>query len=248
MKRFFHLLTFFFLVIAITFISGNEISGEEEGEPAFCSKEEIADYLFSMEEVFSEIDTYNTIMTKQIRLKNKVTEKETMEIYFKKPFSVKLISKNQDKDQVIVYIEGKNDGKMIVRLKTVIDSYVRLKVDPEGKLAMKNQLHSVKEASLGKTIDLIVKNLRRGLEENKLQLDYNGKENKYNTTLYSFTGFFNAAEEDGYFCKKAVIKVDSELKLPREIIIYDWEDNIREWYEYLEIRLNVTITDAVFDI
>ncbi len=241
------LLTIIILILCISASYANE-QNPKDYDTEFSSQENIAQYLISLEETCANINSYYAIMTKRIRIKKTLLEKQTLAIYFKKPFSIKIVSQNPEKDLEVVYVEGQNSGKMIVKTEALLGSHVRLKLDPESKLAMKNELHSIKEASIGKVIDLIVTNIKKGLAERKLTLEYNGEEEKYNCTMYTFTGLFNADEDDGYFCKKAIIKVDMELRLPREIIIYDWNDDIREWYEYLEFRINVPISDSIFDI
>lgn len=210
----------------------------------FEDTESIVRYLKSMELAFKEVKSYKAIMFRQIRVEDELLEKERLLIFFKKPFSIKLINtSNQSK---VIYVEGQHNDKMQVRLKTFLGNYIKMRLDPDGKLAMKDELHTIREAGLGRVIELINKNIEKGILEEEINLSFLGSEEKYKATLLSFQGIFNAPENSGYFCKKAIIKVDAETRLPREIKIYNWEGKLREWYEYVELRLNIKINDNEF--
>lgn len=243
MKRI-NILTFLLLIFSILLVSADDT--DQNQKPDFDSMEKCAQFLYSMQESYSKIDSYKSLTTKRIRIKKELREKEIIKVSFMKPYCIKIAQINSKKKMQVIYQEGANNGKMLVQLETLFGKLIHIKLDPECKLARKNQLRTIKEASLGYVIKLVNSNIRKGLRENKLSLKYLGSEEKYNSTLYVFEGQFSGCEQDGFFCKKATLKIDSELILPREIIIFDWNGNIREWYEYLTIEINPELTEQDF--
>lgn len=233
-------LAIFFLCLALFSI----IPAADPDSSDFKDISSIRKYLTSMEDSFDTVNSYYAIMTRQIRINDELLDREQLIIYFKKPFKIKII--NVSNDSQVIFVEGENHEKMQVRLKTILGGHVKMRLDPDGKIAMKNELHSIRDAGMGRVIELINKNIKRGINENEIELEYLGREEKYDTTLLTFQGTFNADKDAGYFCKRAVIKVDEQTTLPREIKIYNWENELREWYEYLKLQLNVEIKDKEF--
>ena len=54
-------------------------------------------------------------------------------------------------------------------------------------------------------------------------------------------------KEKGYYCYRAVLNLDFEMKVPVKIQIFDWDDNLVESYLYENLKLNAGLTDADFD-
>ncbi len=237
-----NILTLLLLLFSILLVSGED----QDQKPDFDSLEKCAQFLFSMEESYSKVNSYKSLTTKRIRITKELREKETIEVYFMKPYSIRLNQLSSKKKMQVIYQRGANNGKMLIQMETLFGKIVHIKLDPECKLARKNQLRTIKEASIGYVIKLINSNIRKGVRENKLSLEYLGSEEKYDSTLYIFEGKFSGSKKDGFFCKKATLKIDSKLILPRELIIFDWDGKIREWYEYLTIEINPGLTEQDF--
>ncbi len=237
-----NILTLLLLLFSILLVYGEN----QAQKPDFDSLEKCAQFLYSMEESYSKVNSYKSLTTKRIRIKKELREKDIIEVYFMKPYSIRLNQLSSKKKMQIIYQRGANNGKMLVQMEILFGKLVRIKLDPECKLARKNQLRTIKEASIGYVIKLINSNIRKGVRENKLSLKYLGSEEKYDSTLYIFEGEFSESKKDGFFCKKATLKIDSKLILPRELIIFDWDGKIREWYEYLTIEINPGLTEQDF--
>ncbi|MCK4666571.1 DUF1571 domain-containing protein [Candidatus Dependentiae bacterium] len=243
MKRI-SIVTFLLLIFGILLVSAED--KDKDQKPDFDSLEKCAQFLYSMEESYSKVKSYKSLTTKRIRITKELRKKEIIEVYFMKPYSIRLNQLSSKKKMQVIYQRGANNGKMLVQVETLFGKLVRIKLDPECKLARKNQLRTIKEASIGYVIKLINSNIRKGVRENKLSLEYLGSEEKFDSTLYIFEGKFSGSKDDGFFCKKATLKIDSKLILPREIIIFDWDGKIREWYEYLTIEINPGLTEQDF--
>ena len=183
MKRI-NILTFLLLIFSILLVSADET--DQIKEPNFDSLEKCAQFLYSMQESYSKVNSYKSLTTKRIRIKKELREKEIVEVYFKKPYSIRLNQVSSKKKMQIIYERGSNNGKMLVQMETLFGKLVHIKLDPECKLARKNQLRTIKEASIGYVIKLLNSNIRKGIRENKLSLKYLGSEEKYDSTLYIF--------------------------------------------------------------
>ena len=54
-------------------------------------------------------------------------------------------------------------------------------------------------------------------------------------------------ESKGYYCYRCVIHYDKENGLPLKIEIYDWDNKLREEYQYTDLELNVGFKEKDFD-
>ena len=49
-----------------------------------------------------------------------------------------------------------------------------------------------------------------------------------------------------YYCYRAIVTIDDELKLPVGVKVYDWNDKLIEDYRYKNIQINPGLTDQDF--
>lgn len=159
------------------------------------------------------------------------------------------------KDRKVLYVEGQNSNKMLVRNGGKRFSYVTVKIAPDSDAAMRESRYPVTELSL-ETV------ARRMIE--KAEDDVRFDPTNSNTEVV----FYKDASVDGRKCTRiqvthpkrgehfsyhiANVFVDDDLNVPIRVEGYDWpaagstEPVLLEEYTFTKLRLNVGLTDQDF--
>lgn len=171
------------------------------------------------------------------------------------PFSVYLevLAPAESKGREVLYVEGQNDGDMLVKKGGKRFSFVTTRISPTSDTAMHNNRYPVTEFGMEnlvmRLIEVVKEDISIGAETN--------------------VRFFNDARIDGRSCTAievvhpvfdtrlrfhtAKVFMDNELQVPVHYEAYDWpkeaggEPVLLEQYTYRNIQLNVGFTDRDFD-
>ncbi len=159
------------------------------------------------------------------------------------------------KGRKVLYVEGRNDNKMLVRNGGKRFNYVTVKVDPNSDAAMRETLVPITGIGFASVTDSLI-----GLIRQDMQRDPLGTNTKVK--------FFRRAKINGRVCTRisvlhpnpdpvlefaeANVFVDDELHVPIRIEALIWPQRAGEAkpllfeYTYTELRLNIGLTDADF--
>ncbi len=159
------------------------------------------------------------------------------------------------KDRKVLYVEGQNSNKMLVRNGGKRFSYVTVKVAPDSEAAMRESRYPVTELSL-ETV------ARRMIEKAEDDIRYDP------TNSNTVVVFYKDASVDGRKCTRiqvthpkpgehfsyhiANVFVDDDLNVPIRVEGYDWpaagsdEPVLLEEYTFTKLRLNIGLTDQDF--
>lgn len=156
----------------------------------------------------------------------------------------------------IVYVEGQNEGKMLVRNGGRHFEYVVVRVDPNGDSAREETLVPVTQIGftrlLGQMIDVLERHRSADpAGQNTLAERIAGaKINQRGCTLVRVT---HPQAAEGLEFHVANVFVDDELHVPVRVDFSDWPKHpngpvplIAE-YTYTDLRLNVNLPNAAFD-
>jgi hypothetical protein len=173
------------------------------------------------------------------------------------PFSVYMhyVGPEQFKDRKVVYVEGQNEGKMLVRNGGKRFSYVTVRLTPTSEAALRESRYPITEMSLEKVAHRMIDKV-----EEDMRYDPAGA----NTAVT----FFRNAKVEGRPCTRiqvvhpqrgeglsfhlANVYVDDELHVPVRVEGYDWpaagatEPPLLEEYSFTRLRLNVGLGNADF--
>jgi hypothetical protein len=173
------------------------------------------------------------------------------------PMSVfmQFLAPSEIRDRRVLYIEGKNRGKALVRKGGDAFKYLRLRIDPRGTAAQRESNYPITEIGFDKIIERLVERV----EEN-IRHDPQG-------TNTQVTQFRNASVNDricthirvvhpdrskGIEFHTASLYIDDELHVPIRLVVHGWPVRegqpppLMEEYTYVDLRLNVGLTDADF--
>ncbi len=201
-----------------------------------------------MEEAYERINDYEAVFTKQARFDGRLSQEETIQFCFKKPFMVYMKwLKDPHKGQEVVYVQGENENRLKAHKGGML-SFVVVSLRPESPRAMKGSHHPVTDAGIGKLIELVGSEVRRATEREELIWRSLGCWEFDGRPSYKLEAVFPGNREAGYYCHRAVLWMDCELMVPVQVMIYDWDNSLYEKFAYRKLRTNVGIADSRFQL
>lgn len=241
----------------------------EDSEPAHPLDQAIQMARETLGRIQSEVQDYTCTIVKQERIDGEVGPTEHMRAEIRngktvngvttQPFSVYLSFLKPDAIQgrEVLYVAGANNGKMVAQEAKGVASFLgEVWLAPDGAIAMRGQRYPLTDIGIE---NLLAKLVERGLRDRQ-----NDPEGKHTTVK-----FIPGAKINGRPCtvlevthpeKKpcfdfhvARIFIDDETQLPIRYAAYSWplqangKPELEEAYTYLDVKLNVGLTDRDFD-
>ncbi|WP_298866767.1 DUF1571 domain-containing protein [uncultured Gimesia sp.] len=173
------------------------------------------------------VPDYTTTFSKQEFVGGALSENQVINLKCRhKPFSVYMKWVVGDKGQELLYVNGQNENKMLVKMGGLKGRLVpTLKLDPTGSLAMQESRYPITKAGIMALAEEIIgyrkKDLDLNLNTECVMLPnqkFDGKE------CYCFIAHFaNAKESDIY--RKSVIYIDQKTCLPIFVRGFGWPED-----------------------
>jgi hypothetical protein len=170
------------------------------------------------------------------------------------PFSVYLrfLGPADLKGREVLYVRGRNQGKIIAKKGGQRFAYFTTAIAPTSDLAMDGNRYPVTEIGLRNLIGRLIEDGREVLTHPECKVSYyvGAKINGRPCTVIEVR---HSVRRPGYRFQLARIFVDDERQLPVRYAAYDWpaevggEPRLIEEYTYLDVRLNVGLSDWDFD-
>ena len=205
------------------------------------------------------IRDYTALMQKQENIGGDVQGIQMMEIKVRhEPFSVYLkfrYPQNMSGQQAI-FIRGQNDDKLIAHGVGVRRIFGTQKLDPNGILAMEGNKYPITEIGILNLIDKLLEVGYRDVKFGECRVTYQEgvpigtKGVERECTMIQVV---HPERRPHFMFNVARIFVDKELNLPIRYESYDWPlregetPKLIETYTYLDLKINVGLTDADFD-
>ena len=213
----------------------------------------------------AEVKDYTAILVKRERIGGtlnphefmfvKVRNRKVVDGKIVQPLSVYLnfLKPTAIKGREVIYVEGKNEGNLIAHEGGFKGKFLpTVTVPPDGVLAMRGQRYPMTEIGVE---NLIVKLIERGQKARRapdVQCEFrkNAKVKDRVCTVMQVTQPTRLPDAEFY---QAQVFIDDELNLPIRYVAYDWparpNDSLQviEEYNYLNLKLNVGLSDADFD-
>jgi hypothetical protein len=211
------------------------------------------------------IRDYSCTMVKQERINGVVGEAEYIyaEIRNRKvvngriavPFSVymRFVAPESVKGREVIYVEGRNNNKLVAHEGSGFKAaFGAVWLPPDGVLAMQGQLYPITEAGIENLVVKLIERAERDRQMGHVDVQFlrNAKINGRPCTVLQVMHPERRPEHDFYTAR---IFIDDELNVPIRYAAYDWpraqggRPEIIECYTYLNMKLNVGLTDDDFD-
>ncbi len=203
------------------------------------------------------IHDYTATLSKRERIGNTIGEDQYVALKVRhKPFSVYLnfLAPSAVKGQECLYIEGANAGKMWAHSTGIQEKmFGTVSLPPDGAMAMRGQRYPLTQIG-------ILNLTRRLIEVASEDVKYGECEVKYftgakiNDRICTCAQVIHPVPRKNFLFNLARIFVDDNLNIPVRYEAYDWPKaaggapELIEEYTYLNMKLNVGLTDSDFDI
>ena len=208
------------------------------------------------------IPDYTAKFFKQERIDGSLGDGQLMNLKIRhEPYSIYMLWLNGDKGRELLYVDGHNEGKMIVHAGGWKARLLpALKLDPTGSLAMSESRHPVMKAGLLEFTRTILNYRRDDLSIRKQvrccmleNAEFEGR------PCYCFIAEYGDQQESEEY-RKSVCYIDKELSLPICVKNFGWpeedselageeldEATMTEFYTYTDIKIDQQLADADFD-
>ena len=176
-------------------------------------------------------------------------ELQRIKLSFRKPLDVKLewLNGSNKVDQVAVYRQGLNDGKVIARKSGMLGGMMgTMRLDPREKKAMMDSRHPIMEVGLGNMIDGMSRAMKSGQATAKPGVEETADGAR--AVRFDVEGEAGARLFGVEGARRVSIWIDPALKLPVKAEVVDAEGRMLERHRFTELKLNVGLTDATFTL
>jgi hypothetical protein len=204
---------------------------------------------------YGKIKDYSCTLIKRERLMGELTPNNVITLKVRKePFSVSMLWKEprDSEGQEVVYVAGKYDGKMRVKMSGLLGAIGFVSLDPNDARARKESKHKVTETGIGNLIERFGKGweMERKLKQTEVRVG-TFTFAKRKCTRVEMT---HPSRLGGKFKHhRNVVYFDQQTGLPIRVENYDWPDRpgdkppLAEVFSYVNLRLNANLPDEVFD-
>jgi hypothetical protein len=206
-------------------------------------------------QTYGQVQDYSCTLIKKEKLDDQPLMEDVMCMRVRTaPFSVNLkwLEPKALVGQEAVYVAGKNDGKMRVKSAGLLSAVGFVTLDLSDARARKTSKHSIAEAGIGNLLERYSKGWENERLWNKTQVHI--AEYEYDKRRCIRVETTHPDNPDGRFLSfRNVIYFDKETRLPVRVECFDWplhdgdEPELREVYSYTNMKLNVHLTEDVFD-
>ena len=211
--------------------------------------------------VCAEIDDYTCVIVKRERVRGRL---QNFEYLFAKvrhhrengqrvvPFSVylKFLGPNKVKGREVLYVEGQNDGKLVVRTGETQYPFTTT-LRPTGELAMRENRHPITEFGFENFGRRLIHLIPEAITPEQVRVEHS-ENSKVDGRLC--TGIVvtrtKRAQQDRFH--RVRIFFDRDLKIPIHYEAYDWPKTdggkpvLLEQYTFRNIVINPGLTDGDF--
>lgn len=205
--------------------------------------------LVKRERIGGELGKHEFMFTKirNPRIENgKVVSPLSAYMYFVKPTALK--------GREVVYVAGRNNGKMCAHEGGTKGRLIpSVWLSPNGVIAMKGQRYPLSEIGIE---NLVLKLIERGVRDSKrgeCEVEFR-KGAKINGRVCTVIQVTHPTRRPFFDFHIAQIFIDNELNVPIRYAAYDWpkkpggKPEIAEEYTYLNLKLNVGLSDQDFNV
>ncbi len=200
------------------------------------------------EKSYAGVTDYTSIFVSRERIGGTLREAETIQLKFQRPFRVYMKwLEGPSKGREGLYVAGANDGKFLIYEPRGVRKLFTAALDPQDPRVMEQSRHPVTDVGLGRLLEIVGENARRGMRAGVMQVIDRGLAQVGGQRVRRVEGILPRDPKAGYYCYRVFLAFDEENHLPIQIVVYDWNDEIVEEYTHTQLRVNPGLTDRDFD-
>jgi hypothetical protein len=203
-----------------------------------------------------------TVFTRE-RVKGVLLDPQVMMLKIRhEPLSLYLKWLVGDKGRELLYVDGQNDGNMIVKVGGIKGKLLpALKLNPTGDLALKEARHPVTEIGLLELAHQLIQKRKQDLEsDGGFHCEVLANREVGGRPCYGFIQSFTSQTHSPEY-RKCVLLIDKEQCLPVYLQNFTWPDTqaavdsqthldeatLVEHYQYSDVHFDQRLADVDFD-
>jgi len=185
---------------------------------------------------YAEVAQYTATFLRQERIGGTLRKREVIQLKFRKPNSIYMrwVEGNGAGREVIV-VEGRDFGRALIHEPDAKGIFT-IVIAPDHPRVLQESRFPISDVGLGRLIDLARAGARTGATVSQQQ--------RGTSVRIAFT---NSKPVTLCGCQKAIVTVDSGLKLPLGAEIFDERGELLGSYLYSHLNLAAPLGDADFD-
>jgi len=237
-------------------------SSQQEASHDISSEQALRDKLELLKEgrnYLESVPGYTAEMVKREVVDGEMLPEQTLSLKCRhQPFSVYLLWHDWDPGREVIYVRGRNQGRLIGHDGGWKARLPALRLSPDSALAMRDSRYPVTQAGFLGLIDLMCEVHERDLAqrtyrtcEHEFPVQFDGRD------CHAFTLVYKNAELSPTY-RKSTTLIDSEWKIPVKTEHFGWpqsrvaevdldDETLIEAYQYTEVNFTQKLTDADFD-
>jgi hypothetical protein len=211
---------------------------------------------------FAQVSDYSVTFFKQERVDGALGDGQVMQMKLRHaPFSVYMKWLAGDVGRELIYVDGQNDGKMLVHAGGWKAKLIpALKLDPTGSLAMKEARYPVTMAGVLQLAKTMIEHRQKDLaRESGVRCRLIDNHMFDERKCYCFILEWDSPQVSELY-RKSIVCIDKERSLPVFVKNFTWpheaeeiaadkldEATLIEHYTYTKIQINQQLADSDFD-
>ncbi|TWU60204.1 hypothetical protein Poly51_04790 [Rubripirellula tenax] len=211
------------------------------------------------------VTDYTALLVKRERVDGTLGQHEFMEAKVRnrkvsggqliQPLSVYLnfVKPTSVKGREVIYVENRNDGNIVAHEGGFKGKFLpTVTIPATGMLAMRGQRYPMTEIGVENLIEKLIERGTRARQEPDVQCEFR-KNARVKDRVCTVLQVTSPTKVEGLDFHQAQVFIDDALNLPVRYIAYDWPTRegapleVIEEYNYLDLKINVGLTDADFD-
>jgi hypothetical protein len=210
------------------------------------------------EKMKTEVVDYTATVVKRERIKGKLGSEDFMRVKIRHadaqsdppiPFSVFLtyVSPSPNEGREVIWIQGSNGNKLLTH-----QFGIQLSLPTNGLLAMMGNKYPITDIGILNLAEKLIEKGERDVDQANCQVEI-VEDQEVQGRLCQLIQVTHPEPLDGLDFHVAQIFIDNELRLPIRYAAYLWPPKpgdpapLEEEYTYLDLQVNVGLTDIDFD-
>ena len=205
---------------------------------------------------YTAVKDYTCVMVSQERVKGKLLDENIIDVKIRaEPFSVSMrwLAPAKSQGQHVVYVKGKNNGKMRVKSNFLGNNIVGfVSIDVNDPRVTQHSRHTITEAGIGNMIETALKSMEG--ERPFAKTDVKIAEYKFDDRACYRIEMTRGMQRPEMPVYRTIMYLEKESKLPIRVENYDFPragsaqgGDLLEVFSYTGLRFNVGVKDADFD-
>ena len=159
------------------------------------------------------------------------------------------------KGRQVLYVDGENNGNLLVRKGGHAFKYVKLRIDPNGTAARRESNYAITDFGFDRIIGRLIETVTDDIKNDPTAANtevshFRGA--RVNDRLCTHIRVVHPKPGEGLTFHRASLYIDDELHVPIRLTVHGWPERegddppLIEEYTYVDLQLNVGFSDSEF--